>query len=194
MNLCADMHTKWQNFRTDPYGQGEAVGTRADGNSTYRPPVNGELSTVPFGHRALPSVPASAPHRDPAGLRHLLTGARWGADAVRDDLRECVGQQLDTRGVLIIADTGFINRGIMSAGVSRQYTSTCGAFDNSVCTRTSGRMVVTPPRRPGHLQRRPARSRSFHLASIVPIGSGMLFNAAVASAQAVSPGYSAERR
>ncbi|MET7519258.1 transposase [Streptomyces sp. NPDC005480] len=52
-----------------------------------------------------------ARHRDPAGLQHLLDGARWDADAVRDDLREYVGQQLGPDGVLIIDDTGFIKKG-----------------------------------------------------------------------------------
>ncbi|MER6267746.1 IS701 family transposase [Streptomyces sp900105755] len=71
-----------------------------------------------------------AGHRDPAGLQHLLNGARWDADAVRDDLREYVGQQLGSDGVLIIDDTGFIKKGTTSAGVSRPYTGTSGKIDN----------------------------------------------------------------
>ncbi|MFJ5975133.1 IS701 family transposase [Streptomyces sp. NPDC093060] len=60
----------------------------------------------------------------------MLNGARWDANAVRDDLREYVGQRLGPDGVLIIDDTGFIKKGTTSAGVSRQYTGTSGKIDN----------------------------------------------------------------
>ncbi len=71
-----------------------------------------------------------AGHRDPAGLQHLLNGARWDADAVRDDVRDYVAEQLGPGGVLIIDDTGFIKKGTTSAGVGRQYTGTSGKIDN----------------------------------------------------------------
>jgi SRSO17 transposase len=71
-----------------------------------------------------------AGHRGPEGLQHLLNGASWDADAVRDDVREYVAEQLGPGGVLIIDDTGFIKKGITSAGVSRQYTGTSGKIDN----------------------------------------------------------------
>lgn len=71
-----------------------------------------------------------AGHRDPAGLQHLLNGARWDADAVRDDVRGYVAEQLGPGGVLIVDDTGFVKKGTTSAGVSRQYTGTSGKIDN----------------------------------------------------------------
>ncbi|MFI6476273.1 IS701 family transposase [Streptomyces sp. NPDC050516] len=71
-----------------------------------------------------------AGHRDPAGLQHLLNGARWDADAVRDDVRGYVAEHLGPDGVLIVDDTGFIKKGTTSAGVSRQYTGTSGKIDN----------------------------------------------------------------
>jgi SRSO17 transposase len=61
-----------------------------------------------------------AGHRDPAGLQHLLNGARWDADAVRDDVRHYVAERLGLGGVVIIDDTGFIKKGTSSAGVGRQ--------------------------------------------------------------------------
>ncbi|WP_371129957.1 IS701 family transposase [Streptomyces sp. 2231.1] len=71
-----------------------------------------------------------AGHRDPAGMQHLLAGARWDADVVRDDVREYVGEKLGPDGVLIIDDTGFVKKGSTSAGVGRQYTGTSGKIDN----------------------------------------------------------------
>ncbi|WP_455680546.1 IS701 family transposase [Streptomyces olivaceoviridis] len=54
----------------------------------------------------------------------------WDADALRDDVRVCVGESLGPDGVLIIDDTGFIKKGTTSAGVGRQYTGTSGKIDN----------------------------------------------------------------
>ncbi|MFC3585952.1 IS701 family transposase [Streptantibioticus rubrisoli] len=63
-------------------------------------------------------------------MQHLLNGARWDADALRDDVRGYVAEQLGPGGVLIVDDTGFIKKGTTSAGVSRQYTGTSGKIDN----------------------------------------------------------------
>ena len=61
-------------------------------------------------------------HRTPDGLQHLLAGARWNADQIRDDLQVFVADRLgEPAGVLIIDDTGFIKKGTTSAGVQRQY-------------------------------------------------------------------------
>ncbi|WP_051808139.1 IS701 family transposase, partial [Streptomyces sp. NRRL F-2664] len=54
----------------------------------------------------------------------------WDADAVRDDVRDHVAERLGPGGVLIIDDTGFIKKGVTSAGVGRQYTGTSGKIDN----------------------------------------------------------------
>jgi SRSO17 transposase len=71
-----------------------------------------------------------AGHRTPDGFQHLLNGARWDADALRDDVRSYVVEQLGPAGVLIVDDTGFIKKGTTSAGVARQYTGTSGKIDN----------------------------------------------------------------
>ncbi|MFG2133180.1 transposase [Streptomyces sp. NPDC048751] len=101
---------------------------RADLRWRMRDYVGGLLA--PVGRKNGWQLAEYAGHRDPAGLQHLLNGARWDADAVRDGLREYVGQQLGPDGVLIIDDTGFIKKGTTSAGVSRQYTGTSGKIDN----------------------------------------------------------------
>jgi SRSO17 transposase len=67
----------------------------------------------------------------PYALQHLLGRARWDADAVRDDLRAYVREQLgDSRGVLVIDETGFVKKGEHSAGVQRQYSGTAGRIEN----------------------------------------------------------------
>jgi len=60
----------------------------------------------------------------PHGMQRLLGEARWDADAVRDDLRGYVAEQLgDPTGVLIIDDTGDLKKGVHSVGVQRHYTA-----------------------------------------------------------------------
>ena len=56
----------------------------------------------------------------PYGMQRLLAGARWDADAVRDDLRACVtGHLADPEAVLIVDETGFLKKGTKSVGVRR---------------------------------------------------------------------------
>jgi len=68
----------------------------------------------------------------PRGVQHLLNGARWDPDAVRDDLREYVVDHLgdEESGVLIVDETGFLKKGEKSVGVARQYTGTAGKKEN----------------------------------------------------------------
>jgi SRSO17 transposase len=67
----------------------------------------------------------------PYGMQRLLAGAKWDADAVRDDLRAYVLQHLsDPRAVLVIDETGFLKQGTKSVGVKRQYSGTAGRIEN----------------------------------------------------------------
>ena len=67
----------------------------------------------------------------PDGMQRLLTSARWDADAVRDDVRAYVVEQLgDPGGVLVVDETGFLKKGTKSAGVQRQYSGTAGRIEN----------------------------------------------------------------
>ncbi|MFH9355126.1 transposase [Kitasatospora sp. NPDC017646] len=48
-----------------------------------------------------------AGHATPDGLQHLLAGARWNADGIRDELQQYVAERLGEPGnVLILDDTG----------------------------------------------------------------------------------------
>ena len=70
----------------------------------------------------------AAPYR----VQHLLDRARWDADAARDKLRHYVVEELSSPdAVLIVDETGFLKKGLHSAGVKRQYTGTAGRIENS---------------------------------------------------------------
>jgi SRSO17 transposase len=67
----------------------------------------------------------------PDGMQRLLTTTRWDADALRDDMRGYVVEQLgDPGGVLVVDETGFLKKGGKSAGVQRQYSGTAGRIEN----------------------------------------------------------------
>lgn len=67
----------------------------------------------------------------PDGMQRLLAAADWDADAVRDDLRAYVVEQLgDNDAVLVVDETGFLKKGSKSAGVQRQYSGTAGRTEN----------------------------------------------------------------
>jgi SRSO17 transposase len=67
----------------------------------------------------------------PDGMQRLLAAADWDADAVRDDVRDYVVEQLgDANGVLVVDETGFLKKGSKSAGVARQYCGTAGRIEN----------------------------------------------------------------
>lgn len=68
----------------------------------------------------------------PDGMQRLLASAEWDAEAVRDDVRGYVVEQLgDPGGVLIVDETGFLKKGNRSAGVARQYSGTAGRIENA---------------------------------------------------------------
>ena len=68
----------------------------------------------------------------PDGMQRLLRTADWEVDGVRDDLRGYVLNELGDAesGVFVVDETGFIKKGVRSAGVQRQYTGTTGKIDN----------------------------------------------------------------
>jgi SRSO17 transposase len=72
-----------------------------------------------------------AGEQTPDGMQRLLNGSGWDADAVRDDLRDYVVEQLGASdAVLVLDETGFVKKGDRSAGVQRQYTGTAGKHEN----------------------------------------------------------------
>jgi SRSO17 transposase len=69
---------------------------------------------------------------NPYGIQHLLGRAVWDAEAVRDDLRDYVIENLgDADGVLVLDESGILKKGDKSCGVARQYTGTAGRIENA---------------------------------------------------------------
>ncbi|MEU6187737.1 IS701 family transposase [Nocardia sp. NPDC047038] len=67
----------------------------------------------------------------PDGMQRLLRWADWDIDGVRDDVRSYVAERLGDRDAVLIADdTGFLKKGLRSAGVQRQYSGTAGRTEN----------------------------------------------------------------
>ncbi|WP_344621333.1 IS701 family transposase, partial [Actinosynnema pretiosum] len=69
----------------------------------------------------------------PERMQRLLNFYAWDEDGVRDDLRAMVTEVLGDpeSGVLIVDETGFLKKGVKSAGVARQYSGTAGRVENS---------------------------------------------------------------
>jgi SRSO17 transposase len=68
---------------------------------------------------------------NPYGFQHLLGRADWDADALRDRLRTYVTDYLAPKDAIgVIDETGFLKKGIHSAGVARQYSGTAGRVEN----------------------------------------------------------------
>jgi SRSO17 transposase len=66
------------------------------------------------------------------GVQRLLEEADWDEEAVRDELRTYVIEQLgEPAGILVVDETGFVKKGKKSAGVARQYSGTAGRRENS---------------------------------------------------------------
>src|ERR1700679_1669313 len=66
-----------------------------------------------------------------SGMQHLLERASWDAEAARDRVRSYVVEELGSPdAVLIVDETGFLKKGIHSAGVKRQYSGTGGRMEN----------------------------------------------------------------
>jgi len=70
-------------------------------------------------------------YRHPRTIQRVLDRSVWDADAVRDDLRDQVIEELgDEDGVLVVDETGFLKHGSKSCGVARQYSGTAGRIEN----------------------------------------------------------------
>lgn len=91
-----------------------------------------------------------AGHAGPDRIHRLLNRIEWDADEVLDDVRDYVVEHLgDREAVLIVDDTGFLKKGIRSAGVQRQYSGTAGArisitVSYGLLRGLFGRVVVPP--------------------------------------------------
>jgi SRSO17 transposase len=70
-------------------------------------------------------------YQHPRTTQRVLDRSVWDVDAVRDDLRQQVIEELgDPDGVLVVDETGFLKKGTKSCGVGRQYSGTAGRIEN----------------------------------------------------------------
>src|SRR5213592_2840083 len=100
------------------------------------------------------TIAEHAGQASPDGLQHLLAGAVWDHDAVRDDVRDYLVEHLgDPQAVLVVDETGDLKKGTTTAGVGRQYTGTAGRVDNAGGRRLARRRQRSRarPGRPGPL-------------------------------------------
>ena len=67
----------------------------------------------------------------PDGLQRLLNFSPWDEDAARDALARYVAKAMgEPAAVLAVDETGFLEKGRMSAGVARMHTGTAGRVEN----------------------------------------------------------------
>jgi SRSO17 transposase len=89
----------------------------------------------------------AAGFRSPNGLQDFLQSPTWKPDLVRDDVRGYVVEHLgDPDAVLVADETGFLKKGVRSAGVQRQYSGTAGRTEKCQIGVSS----ATPRPRSGH--------------------------------------------
>ncbi|MEV6846729.1 IS701 family transposase [Actinoplanes sp. NPDC051411] len=70
----------------------------------------------------------------PQAFEHLLNGAKWSADELRDQLRGYVlGGLADPGGALVLDDTQAIKKGVKSVGVAPQHCGATGQVENCQC-------------------------------------------------------------
>ncbi|GAA1532710.1 IS701 family transposase [Actinomadura kijaniata] len=103
---------------------------RVEPRRRVRDLVLGPLSDLP--RKNCWSIAELAGEASPDGMQHLLARARWDADRVRDDVRAYVLEHLgDQDAVLVVDETGDVNKGTHTVGVRRQYTGTAGRIENA---------------------------------------------------------------
>jgi SRSO17 transposase len=69
------------------------------------------------------TIAEHAGEASPDGMQHLLARVAWDADGIRDDLRGCVVEHLgDPDAVLVVDETGDLEKGTARVGVQRQDT------------------------------------------------------------------------
>jgi DDE superfamily endonuclease len=104
---------------------------RPGGAETARPGVGARAAGRPATQELLDDRRARR-QTSPDGLQHLLAGAVWDHDKVRDDLRGYLVEHLgDPGAVLVVDETGDLKKGTHTVGVGRQYPGTAGKVDNA---------------------------------------------------------------
>jgi SRSO17 transposase len=121
---------RWQELFEEVMGRIARRFPRVEPRRHARALVLGLLADLP--RKNCWTIAEHAGQASPDGLQHLLSGAVWDHDAVRDDVRALVVEHLgDPGAVLVIDETGDLKKGSRTVGVQRQYTGTAGKVDNA---------------------------------------------------------------
>jgi SRSO17 transposase len=121
---------QWQKLFAEVMGRVARRFPRVEPRRHARALVLGLLADLP--RKNCWTIAEHAGQATPDGLQHLLSGAVWDHDAVRDDVRALVVEHLGEEGaVLVVDETGDLKKGTHTVGVQRQYTGTAGKVDNA---------------------------------------------------------------
>jgi SRSO17 transposase len=122
--------TSWQTRLDELLGRVSGRFTRVEPRRRAKAFVLGLLADLP--PKNCWTIAEHAGQASPDGLQHLLAGAVWDHDKVRDDIRDYLLEHLaDPAGVLVVDETGDLKKGSHTVGVGRQYTGTAGKVDNA---------------------------------------------------------------
>jgi SRSO17 transposase len=121
---------RWQELFEEVMGRVARRFPRVEPRRHARALVLGLLADLP--RKNCWTIAEHAGQATPDGLQHLLSGAVWDHDAVRDDVRALLVEHLaDPGAVLVVDETGDLKKGSHTVGVQRQYTGTAGKVDNA---------------------------------------------------------------
>jgi SRSO17 transposase len=124
---------RWERELDELFAQVGARFGRVEPRRHARAMVRGMLAELPRVNCW--TIAEHAGHDRPDKLQHLLAGAVWDEDGVRDDLRDYVVARLagadHAEDVLVVDETGDVKKGTDTVGVQRQYTGTAGRIENS---------------------------------------------------------------
>src|SRR6266498_955491 len=122
--------TSWQAGLDELLGRVAGRFARVEPRRRAKAFVLGLLADLP--RKNCWTIAEHAGDASPDGMQHLLAGAVWDHDAVRDDVRDYLLEHLaDPTGVLVVDETGDLKKGRHTVGVARQYTGTAGKVDNA---------------------------------------------------------------
>jgi len=121
---------RWQAGLDELLGQVAARFARVEPRRRARAFVLGLLADLP--RKNCWTIAEHAGDTSPDGMQHLLAGAVWDHDKVRDDIRDYLLEHLGNPGaVLVVDETGDLKKGTHTVGVARQDTGTAGKVDNA---------------------------------------------------------------
>ncbi len=121
---------RWQELFDEVMGRVARRLPRVEPRRHARALVLGLLADLP--RKNCWTIAEHAGQATPDGLQHLLSGAVWDHDAVRDDVRALLVEHLaDPGAVLVVDETGDLKKGAHTVGVQRQYTGTGGWIGNA---------------------------------------------------------------